>query len=90
MLGVAAVPLVEPDDVHAAGERLGGHAAHVVRVARAVQTVQGDERGMFPRPRLPVAMRQHPVADVDVEVADGRRRQPGKYRGLPQLYTVIA
>ena len=40
MLGVAAVPLVQPHDVHAAGERLGGDAAHVVRVARAVQPVQ--------------------------------------------------
>ena len=67
VLGPAAVPLVQPDRVHAAGERLGGKTAHVVRIARSIQAVQGDQRGSRPRFRLPVAVRQHPRVAVDLE-----------------------
>ena len=40
MLGVAAVPLIEAHDVHAARERLVGHPLHVMGLARPVQAVQ--------------------------------------------------
>src|SRR5438876_7248544 len=83
MLGIAAVTLIEPDDVHAAVERLRGEAAHVMGVARAVQTVQRDERRPFVAPGLPVAVRRDARAIGNVEVAPRRLRQPRKISRIP-------
>ena len=78
MLGVPAVSLVEPHDVHALLERLGRDAAHVVRVARCVEAVQQKDGRVFPRLALPVAVREDPGVVVDVEVSDGRLGQSGE------------
>src|ERR1700724_1993119 len=78
MFRIAAVPLVQPQDVHAPRERLCGEALHVVRLARPVQAVQREQRRMLPGPRLPVAVCNDPRVERHVEVAPGRRRQRGE------------
>ena len=83
VLGVAAVALVQPHDIHPTRERLGGEPAHVMRVARPVQAVQRDERRALPPVRLPVAIGGDARAGRDVEVAPHRRRQPRKIARVP-------
>ena len=51
VLGAAAIPLVQPDDVPAGGPGLVGHAAHVVRDAGALEAVQQQQRRVVLRPR---------------------------------------
>ena len=78
VLGLPAVALVEQHHVEAAGERLVGEPAHVVRPARPLEPVQGQQRRPRRGRRLPVAMRQHPRVRRDVEVPPHRGRQPRK------------
>ena len=78
VFGRAAVALVEAHRVEAGGECLVGQAAHVMRLARALEAVKRDERGMLPRPRLPVAVGEHARAGSDVEQARLSGRQRGK------------
>ena len=78
MLGVAAIPLVQPYHIHAARERLRGESAHVVRIARSVQAVQRDERRTLTSVRLPMAVGGDTRPGGDVEVAPDRRRQARK------------
>ena len=59
VFGTAAVALVEPYDVEAAGPRLVGHAPHVVAVARPFEAVQEDDRQRAPAIGLPMAMAEH-------------------------------
>ena len=68
MLGAAAVALIEPHHVEAGGKRLVGEAAHVVRLARAFETVQRQQRRRGLTVRLPVAVRQHARVGGDVEI----------------------
>src|ERR1700674_1903486 len=68
MFRIAAVPLVQPQDVHASRERLRGEALHVVRVARPVQAVQREQRRMLPGPRLPVAVCNDPRVERHGEI----------------------
>ena len=83
MFGVAAVALVQPHDVHAARERLGGEPAHVVRLARSVQAVEGDERRVRPRLRLPVTISDNTRRPRDVEIPAHRLRQPREVARVP-------
>src|SRR5438093_5521252 len=78
MLRVAAVALVQADDVHAAGEGFRRQPAHVVRLARPVQAVQRQQREMFPGTRLPVTGGHHARGGGDVEVAARGGRQARK------------
>ena len=48
MLGATAVSLVEAHRVEPGGKRLVGETEHVVRVARAFEAMQRDERRLFP------------------------------------------
>ena len=68
VLGPAAVPLIEPDDVEAGGEGLVGEAAHVVRVARPLETVQHQQRRAGLTAGLPVAVGQHAGVGRHVEM----------------------
>ena len=74
----AAVALVEQHHVEAARERLVRQPAHVVRLARPFEAVEGEQRRPGRRVRLPVAVRQHPRVGRDVEVARPGRRKRGK------------
>jgi len=47
-------------------------------IARGIQAVERDERRVFPRARVPVAVGGHARIGVDVEVAARRRRQARK------------
>src|SRR2546427_3728785 len=81
VLGVAAVPLVEAHDVHAACERFRGNPAHVVRVARPVQAVQYEDGRARPWLGLPMAFGEHARVVIDVEVAADGRRETGEIPG---------
>ena len=76
MLRVAAVPLIQPHDIHALLERLGCEATHVVRVAGSIQAVERQQRRVPLRLRLPMTRGGHARAWRDVEEAARRRRQP--------------
>src|SRR5438552_1189493 len=78
LLRVAAIALVEAHDVQAATKRFGGKPAHVVRVARSVESVQRDERRVRPRARVPMAVRGDARMGVDVEVPTCRRGKTGE------------
>src|SRR5262245_4462773 len=75
MLGVAAVPLIEPDDVPPCGPRLVGYAGDVVGQTGPFQSVQQQERGMSLTLRVPVTVRQHARIGGDIEVPLDRCRQ---------------
>jgi Na+/H+-dicarboxylate symporter len=79
---VAAIALIEPDDVQAMSKGLGGQAAYVMGLAGSVEAVQGDERRTVPPFALPMTMREHARIRRDVEIADGGRRQPRKIPGI--------
>ena len=63
-----AIALVESDDVGAAGECLIGQTAHVVGVARALESVQDDHRRVIPGLGLPMTVSQHSCVSGHVEV----------------------
>ena len=67
MLGAAAIALIEPHHVEAGGERLVGEPAHVVRLARAFEAVQRQQRRRRLTVGLPVAVGQHARIGGDVE-----------------------
>src|SRR5947208_13294045 len=78
MLGVAAVSLVQSNDVHPARECLRSKAAHVVCIAGSVEPVEGEQRWMSPGLGLPMAMREDACVSCDIEISDSRRGQPWK------------
>ena len=82
VLGAAAIALVEPDDVESGGEGLLGQAAHVMRFARALETVQRQQRRRRLTVRLPVAVRQHPRVGGDVEKPGFGGGKRGERRGV--------
>src|SRR5438876_11389640 len=82
MLRSAAVPLIQPDDVHSALERLCRNPLHVMRVARGIQSMQENDRRLLPGTRLPVTVRDDARVAGDVEVANRRLRQPRKMAGI--------
>ena len=67
MLGLAAVALIETYNIPARGKGLVGHAAHVVRSARALEAVQEQQRRMARGLGMPVTMREHTCVGRDVE-----------------------
>ena len=79
---VAAVALVQAYHVHPTLERFRGEAAHVVRVARSVQAVEGNERRVLPRSRVPVASGEDARVDIDIEVAVDGWGEPREIPGI--------
>lgn len=75
VLRVAAVALVQTDDVPSRGPRLVRDAADVVGEARAFKAVQQQERRMLPDARMPMAVGEHARVWCNVEIADRRARQ---------------
>ena len=73
--GAAAVALVQQNRVHARRASLVGKAAHVVRLARAFEAVECDQRRVPARFPLPVAVGEHAGVGGDVEIAGHERRQ---------------
>ena len=93
VLGTAAIALIEADDVEAGGQGLVGHAAHVVREARAFQPVQHQQRRRRGSIGLPIAVGQHAGIGRDVEVprlGGGQRRKPSPARPRIQGHLVPA
>ncbi len=82
MLGLAAIALVETNDVPARGEGLVGHAAHVVGRARALEAVQEQQRGMACGLGVPMTVREHTRVGCNVEEPWHRR---GQSRERPRL-----
>ena len=78
MLRLAAVALVQAHDVPARRKGLLGHAAHVVRRARAFEAVQQQQRRMSRGLGLPVTVREHTCVGRHVEETRHRRGQPRK------------
>src|SRR6478609_2099119 len=75
MFRVAAIALVEPNDVHATRKCLRGDTLHVVRLTGPIEPVQRENRWPIPRVRMPVTLREHARARGNVEVAGNGSRQ---------------
>src|SRR5687768_1105585 len=78
MLRATAVALVEPHDIEAACPGFGGNATHVMRFARSLEPMQGDDGWMFARRRLPVTVRQDACIRRHIEITNLGRRQVWK------------
>ena len=55
----AAIALVHPDHIHARRQALLGNAQHVLRVAGALEAMQGDQGQCILSVCLPMAVAQH-------------------------------
>src|SRR4029453_10106378 len=83
VLGIPAVALVEPYDVHPARETFRCDAAHVMRIARSVQAMEDDDCRPVPRLGVPVAVSEYSRVAAHVEIADDGCRQPRKVPRVP-------
>ena len=93
MFRIAAVALIQPDDVPARRPRLVGDSADVMGKARALEPVQEQQRRMIAWLVVPVAMRKDACIVGNIEEAGRGRRQarkPSRFRPRIQRLQMAA
>src|SRR5271156_5379900 len=78
MLGLAAVALVQADNIEPREPCLFGGAEYVSRFTGSLETVQQHQRWVVPRIRLPMAFTAHLRSRLNVKMAGHAGRQSRK------------